>query len=117
MPRTSSDKLKLAKDEIANLSEVYQCKSFHGGILKCSCIMDLHGNIDTVKAFFTNEVKEFWDVKIHYDHHTDRKVIGIFLENICIPILLHNMKDLDANSRLNKKNMNFDYPLSQDFLD
>ena len=51
MPRTCSDKLKLAMDEIESLSEDYQCRSFHGGLLKCSCIMDLQGNIDTVKVF------------------------------------------------------------------
>jgi len=117
MPKTSADKLKLAKEEIASLSEDYQCRSFHGGVLKCSCIMDLQGNIGTVKAFFTNEVEEFWDVKIHYDHRTDRNVIGVFWENICIPISLPNMKDLDANSRLDRMNMNFVYPLSQESLD
>ncbi len=85
MPKTSADKLKLAKEEIASLSEDYQCRSFHGGVLKCSCIMDLQGNIGTVKAFFTNEVEEFWDVKIHYDHRTDRNVIGVFLGEYLYP--------------------------------
>jgi len=85
MPKTSADKLKLAKEEIASLSEDYQCRSFHGGVLKCSCIMDLQGNIVTVKAFFTNEVEEFWDVKIHYDHRTDRNVIGVFLGEYLYP--------------------------------
>jgi len=51
MPRTSSDKLKLALDEIASLSPDYICKGFHGDFLKCNCIIKLQDKVALSKVF------------------------------------------------------------------
>jgi len=51
MPRTSSDKLKLGLDEIADLSPSYVCKGFHGDYLKCNGIIKLQDKLAESKVF------------------------------------------------------------------
>jgi len=60
MSRTSSNKLLLGMEYIANLSSTHVCKSFHVGVTKCKCIQDVQEHLAEVNKFFEEEIEEFW---------------------------------------------------------
>ena len=79
MPRTSNDKLSLGMDYISKLSPTHQCKSFHTGVTKCKCIVDVQEQLDDVKRFFQEEIDEFWKDPKHHSNRTVADAIGYFL--------------------------------------
>jgi len=76
MPRTTNDKLFLGKEFISKLSATDDCYSFHSGVKKCNCLKV--DDIKEVKKFFYQEIKDFWNIPVHWKHRTDAKAIGQF---------------------------------------
>jgi len=103
MPKSSSDKLKLALDEIVKLSPNYLCKSVHGDFLKCNCIPKFQDKFAQSKDFLSRRSRIFGVSPLTSIIGFMMLLLGHFWQNFYVLVMFPRMKKPDTFSPLDEK--------------
>jgi len=68
MPRTSKNNYSFEWSALPSCLTQLNTNAFHGGVIKCKCIVHVQGQVSQVKQCFDKKIGEVWKTSIHHSH-------------------------------------------------
>jgi len=68
MPRTSKNNYSFEWSALPSCLTQLNTNAFHGGVIKCKCIVHVQGQVSQVKQCFGKKIGEVWKTSIHHSH-------------------------------------------------